>query len=328
MSGSCEAGVSGKTMRVALTILGFWGLTAQISAAAIDAPSRPLRGILVVSTPWSLRNGDFIRSLSVPGVDGALVELAWSKLEPQPGVYDWAPLDTLLAPLAKSGQQAQVSIWTGSGTPDWLFKPAPQGAGARRLAFKYAAHRGGGVERDIVMAPPWDRAYLAAFDEFLAQLSSHLKKADEDRLVPMIRLTGINATTDELRLPAETAGTTGLADMTDSTKIWADAGFRPAIVRGAWETLVGSFERHFPEKSFGLALIPNGAFPAIDDKGNPAPRPLINRKRSADLNAALSGLDEHTTALTLRATPNRPDPRSGTRHLFRSWRCKRAIHRG
>jgi hypothetical protein len=138
----------------------------------------------------------------------------------------------------------------------------------------------------------------------------------------MIRLTGVNATTDELRLPAETAGTTGLADMTDSAKIWADAGFRPAMVRGAWETLVGSFERHFPEKSFGLALIPNGAFPGIDDKGNPAPRPLINRNRLADLNAALSGLDEHTTALTLRATPNRPDPRSGTCHPFRSWRSK------
>jgi len=96
-------------MRVALTILGFWGLTAQISAAAIESPSRPLRGILVVSTPCSLRNGDFIRSLSVPGMDGALVELAWSKPEPQPRVYDWAPLDTLLAPLAKSGQPMRTT---------------------------------------------------------------------------------------------------------------------------------------------------------------------------------------------------------------------------
>jgi hypothetical protein len=271
-----------------LALLALAIMSPATAARASPDPLPELRGILVVSVPYAVRNGDFARALSVPGVDGALIELEWKQLEPQRGTYDWGPLDALLSAVAGRHLRAEVSVAAGAGTPEWVCAPPPAGEGAKRLAFRYAHHGGAtGNVRDVVMAPPWDPVFLSAWDEFLTQLASHLRESNFDKIVPALRLTGINTTSDELRLAAQTPATAAAGGMTDSIRIWADAGYRPSLVREAWQKIVASFGRSFPEKSMSLALILSGAFPGIDESGRPSDRPAAARELGATLVADL-----------------------------------------
>jgi hypothetical protein len=103
----------------------------------------------------------------------------------------------------------------------------------------------------------------------LAALSAHLKSTGAYSSITLLRLTGINRTTEELRLPAETAASTGLACVSNSIATWQAAGYRPSLLLQGWNAVLASFNKYFPDKSFSVAIIPNDAFPGINQNGNP-----------------------------------------------------------
>ena len=101
----------------------------------------------------------------------------------------------------------------------------------------------------------------------LAALSAHLKSAGTYNSITLVRLTGINRTTEELRLPSETAASTGLSCVGNSIATWQQAGYRPSLLLQAWNAIFGSFLKSFPDKRFAVSIIPNNAFPGIDQNG-------------------------------------------------------------
>jgi hypothetical protein len=118
-------------------------------------------------------------------------------------------------------------------------------------------------------------------------VSKHLKIDATYSAVTLLRMTGVNRTTDEFRLPAETPQNTGLACVSDAVSIWQAAGFRPSRLLAAWDQITSSFVKSFPDKPFSVAIIPQNAFPAIGEDG------AIIKGTPPDQNQALLSQTSH-----------------------------------
>lgn len=208
-------------------------------------------------------------SLHIPGVDGMVLLIGWNTLEPSMGQYDWTLLDQWIGQAVTLGKKIDLSITAGSDTPPWLFQAPPAGAGAAELKFTVSPHGGatGSCDTDNIAAP-WDPAFLAQWDQLLANVAAHLKATGTYADITLLRITGINRTTDELRLPAETAASTGLACVSDAISTWQQAGYRPSLLLKAWDAITDSFRKSFPDKTFSIAIIPTNPFPPIAEDGS------------------------------------------------------------
>jgi uncharacterized protein (TIGR03437 family) len=254
-----------------------WLLSAILalrSMAWAQTPPTDLRGIYIytndVSQITASTASALTASLSVPGVDGVAVVIGWTAIEPAMGQYQWATLDQWIGRAIATGRKIDLVVPAGTSTPAWLFQSAPAGAGATPLNFTDSPHNGAtGVCNSETIAAPWDPVFLTQWNSMLAALAAHLTSAGTYDAITLVRLTGINQTTEELRLPAETAQSTGLACVTNAITTWQQAGYGPARLQQAWNTIVGSFQKNFPGKTFAVSLIPTAqAFPPIADNGS------------------------------------------------------------
>jgi len=250
----------------------------SISAAATNPVrffrlSQPadLRGLYVYSSDVSQISSNYAQtltaSLGVPGIDGLVLVLGWSAVEPGNGQYNWTNLDEWMNRAIALGKKIDLAIPAGKDTPAWLFQPvASGGAGATPLNFTISPHQGA-TSNCIpeTIAAPWDAAFLGSWNAMLTNLAFHLKRAGTYSNLTLLRLTGINRTTDELRLPAETPNGTGLDCVSNAPAIWQAAGYTPTLLLYGWSNIISAFQASFPDKPFSVAIIPNNAFPPIDN---------------------------------------------------------------
>ena len=232
-----------------------------------------LRGIYVYSSNVSTISASYAKtvtkSLNVSGVDGLVLVIGWNSIEPAMGQYQWATLDQWMNVAISSGKKINLTLVAGVDIPSWLFMPAPAGAGATPLNFTVSPHGGAtGVCDSETVAAPWDPAFLNRWDSIIAALAAHLKSAGTYNAVTLLRLTGINRTTDEMRLPAETPQSTGLACVSNAITIWQQAGYRPSLLLQGWDSITASFQKSFPDKAFSIAIIPQNPFPRIAEDGS------------------------------------------------------------
>lgn len=248
-----------------------WLLFCVLCQAQSTTPE--LRGIYVYSSNVSTISASYAKtvakSLNVPGVDGLVLVIGWNAIEPAMGQYQWATLDQWMNLAISSGKKINLTLVAGVDTPSWLFMPAPGGAGATPLNFTVSPHGGAtGVCDSETVAAPWDPAFLSRWDSVIAALAAHLKSTGTYNAVTLLRLTGINRTTDELRLPAETAQSTGLSCVSNAITIWQQAGYRPSLLLQGWDSITASFQRSFPDKAYSVAIIPQNPFPRIAEDGS------------------------------------------------------------
>ena len=245
-------------------------------AAHAQSTQADLRGIYLYTNDVSIYTSitgpnaaPLVQSFSIPGVDGVALVIGWNSIEPAMGQYQWTILDQWIGLIAGLGKKIDLVIPAGSSTPTWLFQPKPAGAGATELSFTVSPHSGQtGVCDAVNIAAPWDPVFLAQWDAMLSALSAHLKSAGTYSNITLVRLTGINRTTEELRLPAETAASTGLPCVSNSITAWQHAGYLPSLLLQGWNAVLGSFMKSFPDKSFAVSIIPNDAFPGIAQDGS------------------------------------------------------------
>ena len=248
-----------------------------------QAASSELHGIYVYSEHLAKFEQDLSQALTVPGVDGLTLLIGWDTLEPDKGVYDWTELDQWMNAAVSSGKNVILAIRAGQDTPCWLFqspqcgdKYAGEYAGATALAFLVSPREGIGQSKcnPVTIAAPWDPIFLNEWDSLLANLSAHLKSVGTYNDLVSLRLSGINRTTAELRLPAEILDTPCTINSVDTWQR-ATPPFKPARLLNAWDDLTSSYLRNFPDKYFGVEIIPTASgtrnleypFPAIDNKG-------------------------------------------------------------
>ena len=265
-----------------ITLLGLCPFARAQSTAA------DLRGVYLYTNNLEQIAAPNLKQLStaikLPGVDGVAIVIGWAAIEPAIGQYDWSLLDDWIAQSVAAGLKIDLVVAAGSSTPSWLFLPAPKGAAAQQLTFTVSPHDGatGKCDSDIT-AKPWDPAFLTQWDAMLAALAAHLKSAGTYNAITLLRLTGINRTTEELRLPAETPQGSGLTCVTDALALWQQAGYRPSLLLQGWNSILASFAKSFPDKYFGVSLITANAFPAIGEDGSLLTGAAASVDRSAPL---------------------------------------------
>src|SRR5215469_3255193 len=250
-------------------------LAATFWFAALAGAQADVRGIFIytndVSQITNATAAQLKQSFAIPGVDGVALVIGWDAIEPSPGQFDWTVLDQWIAQVVSGGKKIDLVVPSGSSIPSWLFQPAPTGAGVAELKFTISPHGGQTSVCDTDnIAAPWDPAYLAQWDAMLAALSAHLKSAGTYDNITLVRLSEINRTTEEIRLPNETPQSTGQACVSDAIATWQQAGYQASLVVEAWSAILSSYQKSFPDKMFSVSLIPSAAaFPAINNSQYP-----------------------------------------------------------
>jgi hypothetical protein len=282
---------------VCLFVVSFaWGGVTEkkilrVRAASVNQSAENIRGIysyslnIAVDGPPSAPGAaQLVQGLSAPGTDGITLVENWSSIEPARGVYEWdsaSPnpdlFDQWLSTIVSAGKKINLAIRAGEDEPSWLFDPISQGgAGATPFTFKSSPHQGQARPtcRRVTIAAPWDPVFLSEWDAMLAAVAQHLKDAGAYDAVKMVRLTGVNRTTDEFRLPEEILDESQGAPCTaNSIDIWLQANYRPSRLLHAWDAITTSFQTNFPDKTFNVAIIPIDTgqgqypFPEIDENG-------------------------------------------------------------
>ncbi len=260
----------------------------SVSAAATNATrffrlEQPadLRGIYVyVGLDTATNSPDAVAlraALNEPGVDGMLLVGLWSSIETNLNQYNWNQVDGWMGYAVSLNKKITFSLRAGDGIPDWLYLPPPNGAGATKLTFTISPKVGktSNCQPDRI-AIPWEPAFLTNWNLMLSNLSAHLKQQGTYSNLTLLRLTGINRTSDELRLPAETPDTNGLTGtgtdcVSNAPAIWQTNNYTTSKLLSAWSYILTAFNTSFPDKSFCVAIIPyppQVPFPPIDDSGN------------------------------------------------------------
>lgn len=276
------------------------------------------RGIYVYTEHLAQDAPQVGQALATPGVDGLTLLLGWMSLEPARGQYSWAQLDQWMTAAMQGNKRVALAIRAGQDTPCWLFQAPGCGAGysgsyggATALNFEVSPREGVGQAtcNSETIAAPWDPAFQTEWDALLSAVAAHLESAGTYDTLTSIRLTGVNRTTSELRLPAEILTTPCVSN---SVATWLKATFRASTLLAGWDKVTNSFLAHFPDKRFGVEIIPTASgdsnleypFPAIDDNGcayqppwptdrnnpNYKPTPCLNTSPAPDQNAPLLAL--------------------------------------
>jgi Beta-galactosidase len=189
------------------------GIMLGLSLVIHAQTSQDLRGIYVSGTDFPVSKQvatGLAAALTVPGVDGLLLGIAWDTMEPGMGQYDFSTLDQWMSLAVSLGRKVKLSLPAHSA-PAWLFQPAPDGAGATPLTFSYAPHDALKGCSSETIAAPWDPTFLAQWDAMLAAVAAHLKFTGTYSAITAVNLTGINYDSGELHLASQTPQSGGLA---------------------------------------------------------------------------------------------------------------------
>ncbi len=246
------------------------GDAAAEAEAGGDAASPPLaaRGVFVPVTFDSSWMSTAMQALALSDVDGIAVDLAWTDIAAMaPRTYDFGKLDPLLQLAQSASKGVELSVILAGGTPSSWFDPSTV------IHLQYTPHSGATSRcYDTFAPPPWDTAFLAAWDDMTAQLAAHLASAGLSATVVALRLTGLNASTAETHLPTQSPTTLNNPPScftVDNVATWHGAGYTPTKIQTAWSAMVSSWATHFPSATFELVTWPgvSDRFPPIDDSG-------------------------------------------------------------
>jgi hypothetical protein len=198
------------------------------------------------------------------------VRLYWDHLESIDNKFDWSFLDSELKRILEAGKKITIGVAAGSHTPEWVYS-----AGVPSLSFDEFRKQGKGKKFSVKVPVPYNQKFLEIWTGFIKSFADHLKsKPEAYQNITMVKLTGINESTIEIRLPAQKDISNERGSSSDAPSIWKNAGYRPKKIIEAWDKITDAFLQNFPDKFVSIAIIPKKAFPALDDNGNDIPKNL------------------------------------------------------
>jgi hypothetical protein len=192
---------------------------------------------------------------TTPQVTGVSLKLVWGTIEPQPGVFDWSTLDAEVSRAVAYGKKISLAVVPDLSVPSWLFQE-----GVPDLRFTIQDH---GPAQTIDIAPPWDPTYQQAYAQMMQALAAHLRSIPGAyQAVSMVKITGMDAITEETRLPNAMSSVGGV---TNTIPIWQQVGYTPTKAINAWKGFAASVNAAFPDKVLVAAIA--GGFPLINEQG-------------------------------------------------------------
>lgn len=160
------------------------------------------------------------------------------------------------------GDEYIVSLGTGTGTTGTYNMSRSATTGAVT------------VQNALVSPTAWNATYLSKFNAAITQIASHLASvngADIRPYVKIVKLSGINNTTEEFRNLAGTGG--GTCNSINANQAWATAGWTPANITTAFNSILTNTITAFGSSPFPTDLVYStdviqvNGMPAVDDTG-------------------------------------------------------------
>jgi hypothetical protein len=236
------------------------------------------RGNWVVSAQHLIRSSNAFSSsiLNDTSINGCFLMIAWWQVEPSQNTYDWTALDQNLTAISNAGKNICIAVLGGQQMPAWVFTSL----GLTDLHFEEFLANGNSTNQspiEVDEPPIWSSSYVNAFTSMINAMAAHLKS--EPAIYAKIRhikITGLNRSTEEERLPYENSVTNLSGQVsTNAAALWLSVGYRPQKVVTAGEQIMDAYASAFPDKYISMET-DTVAWPTIDSKGNIVQFPDIN----------------------------------------------------
>ena len=160
------------------------------------------------------------------------------------------------------------------------------GLGAPGATFVVAPHGGAnGHCRTVKIPAPWATQYQGAYGDLMVALAAHLKsRAGAYQAVRIIKMTAINESTQETRLPASNGrkAVEGGCSQSDAVSTSQGLGYRPSKVIQAWTRMAASVDRAFPDKLIAMPILERNDFPSLTRRAASPPAMIRRRLVSSD----------------------------------------------
>ncbi len=228
-------------------------------------------------------------------IDGVVLSVPWSVIEPEEGRFVWSSIDSILSQAQAYGKKVSLVLGSGWQTPSWVYSD-----GAGQLKFIWDHSNWGPAVCSVVAIPlPWDPIYLAKWSQLVSAAGA---RYDSDARIASVKVTGVNSKTQETFLPTSVNQkiSSGAISCTsyDDVADWQAAGYTRLKIETAWQTVMQSFVEAFPDKKLEAMLIPGG-FPAIDDNGNRFPA-RGNQDQEVSNDILRMGISEYPATFTIQ----------------------------
>ena len=200
-----------------------------------------------------------------PVVDGVYLRDDWNSIEPTEGVYNWNYLDSQVAVADAAHKKIEISVQAGVHTPPWVFAD-----GAQQFHTITTETAQGNFCKSAVVPVPWDPIFLTKWTAFINAFAAHYANNSN---VAVVKITGINITTDETVAPQETGetvtegnnakGSNGTCQTNNDVSEWVADGYTGQKVFTAWKTIATAFATAFPHQYLGI-MTSEHSFPQIN----------------------------------------------------------------
>ena len=193
------------------------------SGLAIAGEIEPPAGLYCSCPPTTGNgNGSVIPEVAqLDHVDGVLVRMEWSTLEPSPGIYDWSLLDEQIARAEQYGIKVSLAVVNGNAAPSWL-----SSMGVEMFSFQF-----GTETREMPI--PWDSTFQSRWTQFIAAMGA--RYANEDT-ISLVYATNSSRNGFEMQLPFSP---------TDQMN-WQSIGYTDALYADSWKSAIDAFVDAFP----------------------------------------------------------------------------------
>lgn len=173
------------------------------------------------------------QAVSNPYMSGVAYQIAWNKIEPAEGEFDWSKLDALFAAAEQSKKWVHLLIFAGFHSPEWALQDV------KTESFSVQYGPGHGDAETLPM--PWDRVYLGRWFEFLQKVGDRYGKSPA---FVMIAADGPTSVSAEMTLPQSPA----------DLKIWRSDGYSPHKYIDAYRMVFEKYASIFPKQFVSLSL--------------------------------------------------------------------------
>lgn len=256
--------------------------------APTSSPSSGEGGLYVyMRWPYLQNKADgYSTAITSDYINGATVILEWNRIEPAPGQYDWSSVDNWIKLIMSSDKKMALGVITGDLAPTWLYGD-PYNVPHADFDFDKNEHGACAVLKQPIF---WNATFQSRYKIFLKAISDHLYSM-KNPLYPdktaydtlrMVKISGINVTTEEIRIASESPDT-GVCHQSDAATIWAAFGYTPNIALSSWSAFSDMTKEVYPDKVLAVDIIHRNAFPDVDNNGH-------TTARSNDLDPVTQGI--------------------------------------
>ena len=317
-----------------------WPIVNPVPSFAQESQKIDYKGLYVYINPlWVNQTSYMENALSKPYIDGAAIVVEWKRLEPAPGQYEFSDMDKWVGAVVAQHKKIDFGVMAGTWSPEWLYDQNHQ---VSKVSFDYNRNPQGTPNCTVLTLPtPWSPTYINEYNKMMQEVARHFHElkvpgfpqgAAFDAL-RIVKLTGINNTTEELRLyaGAHPHGDNGACHQTSAPPVWAAAGFTPSKIKMAWTEMSDNTANAFPGKILSVDIIRVNAFPAIDDSGNVyRPEPGANDRLTNEiLSIGLSRYKGRFAVQWNALTSEEPDTAvtdAGTKGAIVGWQMNQFMH--